>query len=45
MLVNQLKGVSPRRLRQQYPADVRKYLWGNHFWSPSYFTASCRGDP
>ncbi|MGZ8803640.1 MAG: IS200/IS605 family transposase [Mycobacterium sp.] len=45
MLVNRLKGVSPRRLPQQYPTRVRKYLWGNHFWSPSYFATSCGGAP
>jgi putative transposase len=45
VLVNQLKGVSSRRLRQRYPAQVRKYLWGKHFWSPSYFAASCSGAP
>jgi putative transposase len=44
-LVDRLKGASSRRLRQQYPADVRKYLWGKHFWSPSYFAASCGGAP
>jgi putative transposase len=43
LLVNRLKGVSSRRLRQQYRTDVRKYLWGKHFWSPSYFAASCGG--
>ena len=43
VLVNRLKGVSSRRLLQQYPAHVRKYLWGKHFWSPSYFAASCGG--
>jgi putative transposase len=45
VLVNRLKGVSSRRLRQPYPAHVRKYLLGKHFWSPSYFTASCGGTP
>jgi putative transposase len=45
VLVNRLKGASSRRLPQQYPADVPKYLWGKHFWSPSYFAASCRGAP
>jgi putative transposase len=44
-LADRLKGISSRRLRQQYPVHVRKYLWGNHFWSPSYFTASCGGAP
>ena len=43
--VNRLKGMSSRRLRQQYPADIRKHLWGTHFWSPSYFAASCGGAP
>ena len=45
VLVNRLKGVSSRRLRQQYPTEIRKYFWGAHFWSPSYFAASCRGTP
>jgi putative transposase len=37
--------VSSRRLRQQYPTQVQKYLWGKHFWSPSYFAASYSGAP
>ena len=45
LLVNRLNGVSSPRLRQQYRAEVHKYLWGKHFWSPSYFAASCRGAP
>ncbi|MEU2744401.1 IS200/IS605 family transposase [Streptomyces sp. NPDC007095] len=44
-LVGSLKGVSARRLRQGYPDHIRKYLWGAHFWSPSYFAASCGGAP
>ncbi|WP_406410920.1 transposase [Streptomyces sp. NBC_01614] len=24
---------------------IRTYLWGDHFWSPSYFAASCGGAP
>jgi putative transposase len=44
-LVNSLKGVSARLLRKEYSAHVRKYLWGGHFWSPSYFAASCGGAP
>jgi putative transposase len=44
-LVNSLKGVSARLLRKEYPAHVRTYLWGGHFWSPSYFAASCGGAP
>ena len=44
-LVNSLKGVSARHLRQQFPVHIRKYLWGEHFWSPSYFAGSCGGAP
>jgi putative transposase len=45
MLATRLKGVSARRLRQQYPVHIQKYLWGKHFWSPSYFAAYCGGAP
>ncbi|MDT5300704.1 MAG: REP-associated tyrosine transposase, partial [Mycobacterium sp.] len=44
-LVNSLKGVSARRLRQEFPGHIRKYLLGEHFWSPSYFAGSCGGAP
>lgn len=44
-LVGSLKGVSARRLRQEYPGHIRKHLQGDHFWSPSYFAASCSGAP
>jgi putative transposase len=44
-LVNSLKGVSARRLRQEFPDHIRKYLWGEQFWSPSYFAGSCGGAP
>ncbi|BAF60693.1 transposase and inactivated derivatives [Pelotomaculum thermopropionicum SI] len=37
--VNSLKGVSSRLLRKEFP-ELREHLWGNHFWSPSYFIAS-----
>ena len=35
-LVNSLKGVSSRRLRQQDFPEVKSELWGSHLWSPSY---------
>ncbi|MBZ9639075.1 IS200/IS605 family transposase [Streptomyces sp. PSKA30] len=44
-LVNSLKGVSARLLRKEYNAHVRRYLWGGHFWSGSYFAGSCGGAP
>jgi putative transposase len=44
-LVNSLKGVSSRMIRQKkYPA-IRKKLWGGALWSPSYFAGSCGGAP
>jgi putative transposase len=33
--INSLKGVSSRLLRQEFP-ELKKILWGEHFWSPSY---------
>lgn len=44
-LVNSLKGVSARLLRQEFPDEIRPFLWGDHFWSPSYFAGSCGGAP
>ena len=45
VLVNSLKGVSSRMIRQkQYPSVANK-LWGNALWSPSYFAGSCGGAP
>jgi putative transposase len=37
-LVNSLKGVSSRRLRQRYRGQLRTHR--DHLWSPSYFAAS-----
>ncbi len=34
-LINSLKGVTARRIRQEFP-EVKKELWGGKFWSPSY---------
>lgn len=44
-LVNSLKGVSSRCLREEFWPHVRRYLWGGHLWSPSYFAASAGGAP
>jgi putative transposase len=43
-LVNSLKGVSSRLLRQHLPS-IAKYYFKNVLWSPSYFAASCGGAP
>lgn len=39
-LINSLKGHSSRYLRQQYQEFLRDKLWGDAFWSPSYFIAT-----
>lgn len=43
-IVNALKGVSSRRLRQNYPTIVKSYYKGV-LWSPSYFAGSVGGAP
>ncbi|WP_345578986.1 IS200/IS605 family transposase [Nonomuraea rosea] len=45
VLVNSLKGVSARLLRKEFGPHVGQYLSDGHFWSPSYFAASCGGAP
>ncbi|RZN74827.1 IS200/IS605 family transposase [Avibacterium paragallinarum] len=44
-LVNSLKGVSSRMIRKKNYSNIRKKLWGNQLWSPSYFAGSCGGAP
>lgn len=39
-LVNSLKGVSSRRMRQEFPDLVRHYYRANKLWSGSYFAGS-----
>jgi len=40
-IVNSLKGVSSRMLRQKY--ELQPHV--KHLWSPSYFAVSCGGAP
>lgn len=44
-LVNSLKGVSSRRLRQECPELVRHYWRAQRLWSGSYFAGSVGGAP
>lgn len=44
-LVNSLKGVSSRRMRQEYPELVRHYWRAQKPWSGSYFAGSVGGAP
>ncbi|MGI8446318.1 MAG: IS200/IS605 family transposase [Streptosporangiaceae bacterium] len=41
VLVNSLKGVSSRKLRERYTVRTHR----DHLWSPSYFAASCGPAP
>ncbi len=38
--INNLKAITSRRLRKEFPAVMKRHLWGGVFWSPSYFLAS-----
>ncbi|MEU3618971.1 transposase [Streptomyces sp. NPDC006872] len=42
---NSLKGVSSRRLRQEFPDLVRHYWRANKLWSGSYFAGTVGGAP
>lgn len=42
-LVRAMKGVSSRHLRSRHSREIKKLLWGEHLWSPSYFAASTGG--
>ncbi|MEV0723303.1 IS200/IS605 family transposase [Micromonospora purpureochromogenes] len=44
-LVNSLKGVSSRRMRQEFPDLARHYYQVNRLWSASYFAGSVGGPP
>ena len=44
-LVNSLKGVSSRMIRQKNYPSMKQKLWGGALWSPSYFAGSCGGAP
>jgi putative transposase len=37
--INSLKSVTSRMIRKEFP-EVKKDLWEDKFWSPSYFLAS-----
>ncbi|CAO5161520.1 transposase [Frankia sp. AiPs1] len=44
-LVNSLKGVSSRRMRQEFPDLARHYWRASRLWSGSYFAGSVDGAP
>lgn len=44
-LVNSLKGVSSRRMKQLHPELIAPTYRSNALWSPSYFAGSVGGAP
>jgi len=38
-IINRLKSVSARLIFRKFP-EVKTFLWGSHFWSPSYFLST-----
>jgi putative transposase len=44
-LVNSLKGVASRRMRQEFPELAAHYYRANKLWSGSYFAGSVGGAP
>ena len=44
-LVMAIKTNTSKQVRAQGWEEVRRALWGRHFWSPSYFVASTGGAP
>ena len=43
-MVNTVKTVSSRMLRQKYP-EIQDRYFKNVLWTPSYFASSCGGAP
>jgi putative transposase len=44
-LVGAIKTNTSKRVREQNWPEVRRALWGEHFWSPSYCVVSTGGAP
>lgn len=44
-LVNSLKGISARKLRDELRYWTNQHSTNGHLWSPSYLAASCGGTP
>ncbi len=41
--IGNIKSVTSRKLRQEFPEQVNKFYWKKVFWNESYFIASCGG--
>ncbi len=44
-LVGAIKTNTSKHIREKNWPEIRKALWGNAFWSPSYFVTSTGGTP
>ena len=44
-LAGKLKGKTSYFMHKYHQNHVKKFLWGNRFWSPSYCVVSCGGAP
>lgn len=44
-IVNTLKTVTSRQLRQRYAGHLNQYYWKPVLWSRSYYVVSCGGAP
>ena len=44
-LAGKLKGKTSYFMRKYHTTYVKRFLWGNRFWSPSYCMVSCGGAP
>ena len=42
-LIGVLKGTTSRNVRKNYPEKLAGYLWGDSFWSDSYFITTTGG--
>ncbi len=41
--IGNIKSVTSRKLRQEFPKQVNKFYWKKVLWNESYFIASCGG--
>ena len=41
--VGNIKSVTSRKLRQEFPEEINKVYWKKVLWNESYFIASCGG--
>ena len=41
--IGNIKSVTSRRLRQEFPEEINKVYWKKVLWNESYFIASCGG--